>query len=286
MRFVCFLSDGKLHLGVKLPDGVLDLTAGGYPRDLKETIECFDIAKGELLSLIGKPGQLLRNADELDYLPPAPANANVLCVGMNYKLHIEEASKALTPQYPNDPVLFSKLSNSLNGHLGFFRTLPSAKNYDYEAELVIIIGKGGMNIPREKAGEHIFGYTCGNDITAREAQRLTSQWLIGKSLPGSAPIGPWIVTGDELDPSRLAIRCLRGDEIVQSSNTDQMIFDVYDIVSFASRYLKLDVGDVIMTGTPHGVIMGMDPDKQKWLVAGESVTVSIEGIGDLTTRII
>ena len=131
----------------------------------------------------------------------------------------------------------------------------------------------------------MFGYTCGNDISARDAQRLTSQWLIGKSLPGAGPVGPWIVTADELDPSHLAISCRRGDEIVQSSNTDQMIFDVDTIISFASKYIKLEAGDLIYTGTPNGVISGYDPDKRVWLKPGEVITVTVEGIGDLVTYI-
>jgi 2-keto-4-pentenoate hydratase/2-oxohepta-3-ene-1,7-dioic acid hydratase in catechol pathway len=164
--------------------------------------------------------------------------------------------------------------------------MPAATDYDYEAELVAVIGKGGMNIPLDKAAGHIFGYTCGNDVSARDAQRLTSQWLIGKSLPGFAPAGPWIVTADEIDPCHLAITCRRGDEVVQSSNTEHMIFDVYTIVSFASKYIQLEPGDLIFTGTPDGVILGKEPGQQNWLKAGDEVTVSIEQIGDLTSRFV
>jgi 2-keto-4-pentenoate hydratase/2-oxohepta-3-ene-1,7-dioic acid hydratase in catechol pathway len=163
---------------------------------------------------------------------------------------------------------------------------PNAHNYDYEAELVIVMGKGGMDIPKEKAAEYIFGYTCGNDVSARDAQNKSAQWLIGKSFPGFAPAGPWVVTADELDPCNLAISCRRGGEVVQDSNTSHMIFDVYTIVSYASRYIGLEPGDLIFTGTPNGVIVGMEPGRQNWLKAGDEITVSIEKIGDLTTRFV
>ena len=284
MKLLQFRSGDQTHLGLKLPEGVLDLSTAGYTRDLVETIRDYDSVKEELLGLAARVGAPLLQESSLDYLPAAPAHAAVLCVGLNYKLHIEEASRDLDPGYPEYPVLFSKFSNALNSHEGIFHTLPSASNYDYEAELAIIMGKSGMNIPVEKAGDYIFGYSCGNDITAREAQRLSSQWLIGKSLPGSAPVGPWIVTKEEINPSRLAISCYRDGVCVQSSNTDQMIFDVYAIVSFASRYLRLEAGDVILTGTPNGVIMGMEAQEQNWLKAGDTVTVTIENIGSLVTR--
>ena len=196
-------------------------------------------------------------------------------------------NNGLNTDYPKEPILFSKFHNTLNGHLCPVTLSPNATRYDYEAELVAVMGKGGMDIPKENAAEFIFGYTCGNDISARDAQKKSAQWLIGKSFPGFAPIGPWIVTTDELaDPRRLAITCRRGAQMVQSSNTDQMIFDVYTIISYASRFIRIEPGDVILTGTPSGVILGMPPGEQNWLKAGDEVTVSIEGIGDLTNRFV
>ena len=287
MKLLNFSINGESRLGLKLPSGVLDLTAAGYSRDLAATIRDFAAAAPEIEAVAGKGGLPLLDETGLDYLAPASPTSKLLCVGLNYKLHVEEAYQNISAvEYPKEPILFSKFNNALNAHNASVTLSPNAKNYDYEAELVVVMGKGGMDIPREKAGEYIFGYTCGNDISARDAQNKTAQWLIGKSFPGFAPAGPWIVTADELDPRRLAISCRRDGRLVQDSNTGHMIFDVYTIVSYASKYIGLEPGDLIFTGTPNGVIVGMDADQRNWLKAGDEVTVSIEKIGDLTTRFI
>ncbi|MDR0469996.1 MAG: fumarylacetoacetate hydrolase family protein [Peptococcaceae bacterium] len=287
MKLLNFLLNGNVHVGLKLPEGVLDLTAAGYTQDLASSIRDFAAAKKEIEATAADAKQPLLDEKNLHYLAPGTDTTKILCVGLNYKLHIEEAHKNITAaEYPKDPILFSKFNNALNAHNGTVTLSVNATNYDYEAELVAVMGKGGMDIPKEKAAEYIFGYTCGNDISARDAQNKTAQWLIGKSFPGFAPVGPWIVTADELDPCKLAIECRRGGQLVQSSNTELMIFDVYTIVSYASQYIRLEPGDLIFTGTPNGVIVGMTPDKQNWLKPGDEVTVSIEKIGDLTTRFV
>jgi len=286
LKLLCFAVNGEAHLGLKLPDGVLDLTAAGYPQDLALTIKNFAAMKEEIESLVTQNRRPLLDAANLSYLAPASDTSQVLCVGLNYKLHIEETSQNFTAKYPKHPILFSKLHNSLTGHLCPVTLSANATQYDYEAELVVVMGQGGMDIPREKASEYIFGYTCGNDLSARDVQKMSSQWLLAKSAPGFGPVGPWIVTTDELDPTHLEITCRRGGQIVQSSNTEQMIFDVYDIVSFASKYIRLEPGDLIFTGTPDGVILGLEAKQQNWLTAGEEVTVSIAGIGELTTRFV
>lgn len=286
MKLLCFSAEGQSRLGLKLDDGVLDLTAAGYPRDLKDTIKNFEAAKKEIDKIcLGGTLPLLKE-DSLSYLPPASSLSKILCVGQNYKEHVEEMHKSLAMTYPPEPVLFSKFNNALTGHRSPVKLSANAHCYDYEAELVIVIGKGGMDIPKEKAADYIFGYTCGNDLSAREAQKKTSQWLIGKSLPGFAPAGPWIVTADELDPCHLDISCRRGEELVQNSNTSRMIFDIYTIVSYASKFILLEPGDLIFTGTPAGVIFGKEADQQNWLTAGEEVTVTIQHIGSLTTKFI
>jgi len=286
MKLLCFLSKDKTHIGVKLDDGILDLTASGYFWDLTQTISDFTIARKDILALCASHDLPLLDEADLTFLPPASPTSKILCVGLNYKLHVDETSKGKAAVYPENPILFSKFNNALNAHRGAVTLPRSATNFDYEAELVAVIGKGGMDIPKEKAADHVFGYTCGNDVSARDAQNLTPQWLIGKTMPGFAPIGPWIVTADELDPACLAITCRRGDKVVQRSSTDQMIFDVASLVSFASRYIRLEPGDLIFTGTPSGVILGMDEAHRQWLRAGDEVTVSIEGIGELTSRFV
>ena len=288
MKLLCFSIDNKPRLGLKLPQGVIDLAAAGYARNLAETIRDFASVRAELEALSGGTSPLL-DEKKLDYLPPASPTSKLLCVGQNYKLHVEEINKQkdLALSYPKEPVLFSKFNNALNGHNRPVVLSANDRKYDYEAELVIVMGKGGMDIPREKVTEYIFGYTCGNDVSARGAQRKSTQWLIGKSFPGFAPCGPWIVTADEIEnPCNLAITCRRGGATVQSDNTGQMIFDIYTIVSYASKYICFEPGDLIFTGTPSGVVAGYDADRQKWLAAGDEVTVSIERIGDLTSRFV
>ena len=287
MKLLCFLVNNEAHVGLKREKGVLDLTASGYTRDLAATLCDYAEAKPEIEFLSVQDDLPLLDDAGLTYLAPASSTSKILCVGLNYKLHIEEAHKTINAaEYPKYPILFSKFNNALNSHRGAVSLSPNAKNYDYEAELVIVMGKGGMDIPKEKAAEYIFGYTCGNDVSARDAQNKTAQWLIGKSFPGFAPVGPWIVTADELDPLHLAIECRRAGQVVQSGNTEQMIFDVYTIISYASKYIRLEPGDLIFTGTPSGVVVGMPPEKQNWLKAGDEVTVFIEGIGNLTTHFI
>ena len=286
MRILSFLAGGVAHVGVKLPGGVFDLTAAGYSGDITQTIRDFPALKTDMTALCGAPGAVLLDEQALTYLPPTAPTAKIICVGLNYKLHVDETAKGEAPQYPTTPILFAKFSNALSAHGATVPLSPNAVGYDYEAELVVVMGRGGQDIPAEKAADYIFGYTCGNDLSARDAQQLSSQWLIGKSFPGFAPVGPWIVTADELDPSHLAISCRRGGRLVQSSNTAQMIFDVYTVVSFASKYIRLEPGDLIFTGTPEGVLLGSAGESPDWLKAGDEVAVAIEGIGELTTRFI
>ena len=213
-------------------------------------------------------------------LLPVTAPMKIICTGLNFKEHAAETGK----EVPEHPVFFTKFFDSLSAH-GLPVTLPPwLEAFDHEAELVIVIGKAAYNISREDAKDHIFGYTCGNDISARTAQNVTSQWLCGKALPGFAPVGPCIVTADEFDPlSHHGIFCELNGVTAQSGTTTDMIFDCYEIVSIASKYFPLSPGDLIFTGTPPGVIQGLPKDKQLWLKPGDIVDIKIDGIGTLTT---
>jgi 2-keto-4-pentenoate hydratase/2-oxohepta-3-ene-1,7-dioic acid hydratase in catechol pathway len=158
-----------------------------------------------------------------------------------------------------------------------------AKQFDYEAELVIVIGRQARNVSEADAAKYIFGYCTGNDFTARDLQRVSSQWMLGKALDGSAPIGPYLVTADQVpDPNRLEIECRVNGEVRQSSNTADMVFNCKQLVSYISRYFTLKPGDLIFTGTPEGVIAGYPKDKQVWLKPGDKVVTSIEKLGELT----
>ncbi|MDR1193295.1 MAG: fumarylacetoacetate hydrolase family protein [Peptococcaceae bacterium] len=283
MKLLCFFQGERRHLGLKLPEGILDLTAAGYPGDLTAAMAGWPASQAAIAQLAAGGGPLLDEAS-LRWAPPAPPHAKILCVGLNYKRHIEETTRDGPAVYPPEPLLFAKFSNALSAHQDTVRLPASASRYDYEAELVIVIGKSGMDISPARAPEHIFGYTCGNDLSARDAQKKSSQWLIGKSLPGFAPVGPWIVPREDIDPCNLRIQCYRGGQLAQDANTNDMLFDVYTIVSYASRYIRLEPGDLIFTGTPSGVILGLPYEKRAWLRPGEEVAVVIEGIGRLTTK--
>ncbi|MFJ8064727.1 fumarylacetoacetate hydrolase family protein [Psychrobacillus sp. NPDC096426] len=152
---------------------------------------------------------------------------------------------------------------------------------DYEAELVLIIGKEAKNVSKEDALSYVFGYTVGNDLSARSLQFLSGQWLLGKSLDHFAPIGPYLVTSDEIDPYNLAIECKVNGEVRQSANTKDMIFDCSTIISYVSKHITLKPGDVIFTDTPQRVVIGYPEDEQVWLKSGDKVEVSIEKIGTL-----
>lgn len=209
----------------------------------------------------------------------------ILCIGLNYRKHAEETGASI-PQYP---VLFIKTLNALqnpNDPIEIPTRLPSHA-VDYECELAVIIGKAGKNIPEERAMEHVFGFTCGNDVSARDWQKDFggSQWCRGKSFDTFAPLGPRILTTDEIgDPHTLSIRTLLNNEPVQDWNTNDMIFSIPKIVSFLSGSSTLLPGTVILTGTPHGVGMARTP--ALWLKPGDSLTVEIEKIGQLTNPVI
>lgn len=215
-------------------------------------------------------------------LPVVTRPDKIVCVGLNYRSHAAEANQTL----PGRPVLFSKFVNTLVGDQAIVPIPPGVVEMDYEAELVIVIGKPASGVSEQEALDYVAGYMNGNDLSARDLQMCTSQWLLGKTLDGFAPIGPYLVTADEIaDPDQLAIRGLRNGEIVQESNTSQMIFSCRYLISYISRFLPLKPGDLIFTGTPEGVILGKPEGQKRWLSPGETYTVAIEGLGELTTTI-
>ncbi len=186
---------------------------------------------------------------------------------------------------PEQPIYFAKYANSLAGS-GEDVAIPSAtRKTDYEIELVVVIGRPARNVPTEQALDHVFGYATGNDLSARDLQMRSSQWMYGKAIDGFAPLGPYVVTTDEVpDPQILDLRCWVNGELRQSSNTKDMVFGVAELVSDLSQIMTLEPGDVIYTGTPEGVILGMA--EQVWLQAGDEVVCEIENLGRLVTRLV
>ena len=226
------------------------------------------------------------------YLDQAPAIINpvfsnvvntpgkLVCVGLNYRKHAEQAKM----QTYDAPALFSKFPDALVP-CGAEVELPSWENtYDYEAELVIVIGKKAWGIPVEEAGNYIFGYTCGNDLSCRDAQKRSGQWLIGKTMPGFGPCGPCIVPAASLNPAQgKRVRSYVNGELRQDGTTADMIFSCEEIVSYASKYIGLEPGDLIFTGTPSGTAM---EGKKGWLKKGDIVEIEVEGIGRLINKMI
>ncbi|MDR2665134.1 MAG: fumarylacetoacetate hydrolase family protein [Oscillospiraceae bacterium] len=282
MKFCGFYKDGSQRLGVAgACGGIIDITAMGFPDTLDEVIaggaealarvkDAVDAYKGRMLGLEGlefanvtRPGK-------------------IVCVGLNYKSHAEETGGAA----PERPVLFNKFNDALCPS-GASVELPQWQRcYDYEAELVAVVGARAYNVAPEDAGRYIFGYTCGNDLSARDCQFLTGQWLSGKSFPGFAPAGPFVVTGDSFDPcGDNEIICRVNGARVQRGVTSDMIFTCAETLSAASRYFRLEPGDLIFTGTPAGVILGKPKGTRTWLRPGDTVEVEIEGIGTLVTRL-
>ena len=210
-------------------------------------------------------------------LAPVPRPGKVVAIGRNYREHADE--EGVEP--PPAPLVFSKWPSSVVGHGSDIRWDPElTRQVDYEAELAVVIGRTARNVSEESALDHVLGYTCLNDVSARDLQFGDGQWVRGKSLDTFCPMGPILVTADELaDPQDLAITCRVGDEVLQDSRTSQMYFSVATIISYLSRSFTLEPGDVIATGTPAGV--GAFRDPPRFLGDGDRVTVEIERIGTL-----
>ena len=207
---------------------------------------------------------------------------NIICIGLNYADHIEETSLA-THDFPE---IFMKTSNALASHQDIVPIQDENLHYDYEGELVIVIGKTGKNISREQAKEHILGYTVGNDVSARNLQFRGTQWILGKSLDNFAPIGPVIVSPDNFDFDSATITTTVNGEVRQQAKLQQMLFKPDAIIEFVSQYITLQEGDIIFTGTPSGVVLGKNESKYSWLKPGDTVTVTITGIGTLENTFI
>jgi 2-keto-4-pentenoate hydratase/2-oxohepta-3-ene-1,7-dioic acid hydratase in catechol pathway len=207
--------------------------------------------------------------DSVRILPPSvPGKA--VCVGLNYRDHAEEFGKPI----PESPTLFIKPDTAVIGHLDYIEYPEMSKRVDYECELVVVIKKKIRNISKDEAKDAILGYTCGNDVTARDLQPKDGQWTVAKSFDTFLPFGPWIVT--DIEPSNLNIKTYLNGEVKQSSNTKHLIFDAYTLVSYISKVMTLNPGDIIMTGTPSGI----SP-----MSCGDKVEIEIEGIGRLVNYI-
>ncbi|OZU88742.1 2-hydroxyhepta-2,4-diene-1,7-dioate isomerase [Virgibacillus indicus] len=218
--------------------------------------------------------------EEIQLSTPIPNPSKIICIGKNYADHAAEMGGDI----PEFPVLFSKFSNAIIGPEDSIEKSKATEKLDYEVELAVVIGKQASKVGQDEALDYIAGYTIGNDISARDLQKRTPQWLQGKTLDRSTPIGPWIVTSDEIDdPSNLKISSYVNGEKRQSSTTRQLIFDIPFLIEFISNLITLNPGDIILTGTPDGVGFAMDPPQ--FLQAGDVVTVEVEKIGRMENKV-
>jgi 2,4-diketo-3-deoxy-L-fuconate hydrolase len=279
MRLATIRTDGGLRPGLVRDDAVVDIS--------HEFASVNDIvAAGEegLKRLPDVDGPSIP-LDEVTLGPPLTPR-NIYCVGWNYLKHFEEGAAKRDEKLPDHPAFFSKASGTL---IGPSDDIPAhqdvTSSLDYEVELTVVIGARGRSISPARALEHVFGYTVGNDVSAREVQRRHgNQWLKGKSLDGFCPLGPWIVTRDEIsDPQTLEVICRVNGEERQRSRTDRMIFPVADLISRLSEGMTLVPGDVLLTGTPEGVAMGME--NPRWLQPGDVVECEVSSIGVLRNAV-
>ncbi len=286
MKFACFSHNGTQGVGLVDAEAALVRPLTPAVRDMVELIERYDEISGSLRR--EGPGLPLA---EVKLLAPIPnPRRNVFCVGKNYREHAKEfagsgyeAGAVKGAEIDEYPAVFSKPPSSVIGHGDTVSLHPHVTSaVDYEAELTLVIGKAGRDIPAERAYEHIWGYTIINDVTARDRQRNHKQWFMGKALDTFCPMGPWITTADELDPENLDVKCWVNGELRQNANTSDLIFTIPALIATISAGLTLRPGDLIATGTPAGVGLGFNPPK--FLKAGDEVTISISGIGTLTNR--
>ncbi|WP_174614657.1 fumarylacetoacetate hydrolase family protein [Virgibacillus ihumii] len=282
MKLLTIRTSGGDLPGIKTERGILDITKH-LPNvsDMNSLIENF--SRLELDGLFDKA----MKSGESEFSPEGSLNfgpcidnpGKIVCVGLNYRKHAEESNAEI----PKFPILFNKYNNALAGNEEVINLPLDSQKVDYEAELAIVIGKEAKNVSQQDALDYVFGYCAANDLSARDLQFRTNQWLLGKSLDGFCPVGPYLVTADEIEnPNTLEISCIVNGEVRQKSNTRDMIFKCDEIVSYVSHYMTLKPGDVILTGTPEGVVLGYDRSEQVWLQDGDNVTVEIEGIGKLT----
>ncbi|MGF3102180.1 fumarylacetoacetate hydrolase family protein [Rossellomorea sp. DUT-2] len=287
MKFVSFQVGDRQTYGVKRDARIVELAGlHGLPQDLLGGI---GRGEGFLQKVISILQDISLNCpsyshDEVKWLSPLPkVKRNIMCVGKNYRDHAIEMGGE--QDIPKDIMIFTKATNTVVGHEEtVLHHGEMTEQLDYEGELAVVIGKRGKGISPEDALEYVFGYTILNDITARDLQKKHGQFFIGKSLDTTCPIGPYLVTKDEIvDPQNLEITTRVNDEIRQSSNTSEMIFTIPTIISTLSKGMTLEPGDIIATGTPAGVGKGFKPPL--FLKKGDRVEIEIESLGILTNQL-
>lgn len=289
MRIATFTSEGHRKVGIVSADGKtvtpLQFTQAQAESGVLTLIEAL-AEGGPLPEAAGLPVNL---GDVVLDAPLSKPRRNLWCVGRNYHAHAKELSASVfkdnAVKTDEWPIVFTKVPECVVGpHDDVLVPSEVSTQIDYEAELAVVIGKGGKNIMRVAAMSHVFGYTVVNDVTARDVQIRHGQWDMGKSFDTFCPMGPWIVTADEFDGTKTRVRCWVNGELRQDGPTENMIFDIPALIETISRGITLYPGDVIATGTPAGVGMGMNPPR--YLRAGDVVRVEIDGLGAIENKFV
>lgn len=280
MKLKQVLQNGQYVLAMEAENGWIDIAAESLRRGISAPLTMLEAIYA------GPEGrkklqQIAQNPECYTDAPTAPAvtgGEKILCIGLNYRQHAKECNLPM----PKAPVLFNKFPNALAADGESIYLDPRYVEYDYEAELVAIIGREARNVSVEDALDYVFGYTCGNDLSTRDLQFVrSSQWLLSKTFDGFAPLGPCVVTADSIDPNNLNISSVVNGELRQNSNTSDMVFSIAQIIADLSSHFTLKPGDLIFTGTPQGVMHGYPKDQKRWLKPGDQVDVVIEKIGTL-----
>jgi 2-keto-4-pentenoate hydratase/2-oxohepta-3-ene-1,7-dioic acid hydratase in catechol pathway len=278
LKLLTILRDGLAQPAVLVDNQIIGLWDSGY-----QSVISVISGGAEALDAVGR---WVLSAAPMDlagvqYLSPIPRPPKIICIGLNYRDHAAESKLAI----PEVPTVFCKFPTAVTGH-GHPVVLPkNSTKPDYEAEFAVVIGKGGRHIAAQDWREHVFGYTILNDVSARDFQMATSQWMIGKTFDTFAPIGPAIVTADEIeDPHNLDISLTLNGELLQSSNTKNLIFQIPELIAHLSSVFTLEPGDIIATGTPAGVGFARKPPR--WLQPGDQMVTRIQGLGELHNPIV
>lgn len=282
MKLATFTHSGQARVGVVENDQVVDLSAAApsLPREMVAFLQAGQAALDGASTAVREAGHRLPLA-EVRLEAPVPRPPKYLAIGLNYADHIAETGRE-TPEYPG---FFVKLSTCVIGPGAAIHRPRASEQLDYEGELVIVIGRRCRHVPKERAAEVIAGYTIGNDVSVRDWQRRSPTVILGKSWDTHGPLGPWIVTADEVgDPHRLELETFVNGELRQHSNTNQLIWNCFDIVEYLSTVCTLEPGDLVMTGTPSGVAHGFKPPK--WIKPGDTVRIEIERIGTLENPVV
>ncbi|MBD8006906.1 fumarylacetoacetate hydrolase family protein [Bacillus norwichensis] len=305
MKLVTFTQNGLTRIGAVEGEQVIDLNAAfkaklesegkiraekiseAYiPTDMKGFLqggkESLELAKESVQFALNSESavQLVFNKKDVQIGAPVTEPGKMICVGHNYREHILEMGREL----PSHPVLFAKFANTIVGPEDDIPFYPISEQLDYEAEFAFVVGKRAKNVSLENALDYVAGYTIVNDVTYRDIQRRTIEWLQGKAVDGTAPMGPWLVTSDELtDPAGLEISLSVNGEERQRSNTSNLVFTVQRLVEFLSDLMTLEPGDVILTGTPGGVGVAREP--QAFLKDGDVVRIEVDKVGVLENKV-